>query len=54
MKKQKTKQIAPFTASEFGYVQACWDQMYSDVYPDFFDYLCIAIRHKEICGTVYN
>lgn len=42
------------TAAEIEYVHTCWTQMYHKAYPDFMDYLKIAIRGKESTGSIYN
>lgn len=40
--------------SEIEYVYTCWKQAYSETYKEFTDYLKIAIKGKEITGSVYN
>ncbi len=40
--------------SEIEYVYTCWKQAYSSAYKNFEDYLKVAIRGKEIKGTVYE
>ncbi len=41
------------TESEVSYVYTCWLQAYKQAYPDFRDYLTVAVRGKEIKGTIY-
>jgi hypothetical protein len=40
--------------SEITYIYACWKQAYKTAYPNFNDYLKVALRGKEIKGTVYE
>ncbi len=49
MKNQTT-----LTFSEIQYVYTCWKQAYTQAYPDFENYLKVAISGKEIKGTVYE
>lgn len=42
------------TKSELEYVETCWKQGYSDTYINFEDYLAVALRGKEISGSIYN
>jgi len=51
--KDNKNQVTTLTASEINYVYTCWKQAYSTAYPDFENYLKIAIRGKEITGTIY-
>lgn len=49
-----TKQTTTLTYSEIEYVYTCWKQGYETTYPNFTDYLKVAIRGKEIKGSIYQ
>lgn len=48
------KEQTALTASEIEYVYTCWKQAYEKSYPDFIDYLKVAINGKKITGTIYS
>jgi len=55
MKKKTTEKTpAELTYSEIEYVYTCWKQAYKAAYPEFTDYLKVAINGKEIYGRVYQ
>jgi hypothetical protein len=50
---KKTNEQVTLTSSEIKYVYTCWKQAHSQAYKNFEDYLDIAMRGKEIKGTIY-